>query len=603
MLDFLFSFTQKKGHAFAAALSRFRPDQPICRYEGEWGALVTLGEPYPGFATVDTERYLITVLGGPLPREDETAPRENSADDGVRWILERWKLRGGIRWDEDLVGHFLVLCIDKKEKTAEIATDINAFVSAYRSEEMPLVMGSHADAVAWATNSPHEIDLLSIADFLTFAAVTYPFTMYKKIRHLPPASVIRFTPGAPPTSEAYWEPSETVGFNDIREAAQQLRQVITANVQRMCEGHQVVGLLMSGGEDSRVVASLIPKTTRGMAITMTDSLNREARIAHALCSALGLQWESVTRSPTHYLDHARSSIGLTESHNFFLHAHVNGLVDRLVAGRPVLGGLMSDAFCKASHLPCKTFWGFKYAARLQDWKYAARRFNCPFAEQLEQRRLRHNEYLEKMRPLSWAEWHSLYPANMNNNVTNLFINRRMFPAYEPFADALVVKMSAVVPQEWKINRRLFHRAMRPLLRKTWWIRRGNGTYPALGTSANTVFFKLHRVINNARVKLAKYRKSTMPNDGPWTNYTDLARHPKFAEIRPADGEILAAALPDAERDALQSLLASCDAKGSTPLKFRALQVRLWLKSIADRQDDVLQPQQQTESRANSPRSA
>ncbi len=578
MIDFLFSCDRNRESVFSISLTCFRPDQPTRTFSGEWGTLVTVGRPYPAFDTVETDRHITVVLGGPLPRHDDTIASGDESHDGTRWIFQHWKQKRTIRWDEDLVGHFLVLCIDKETGTAEVVTDINAFVPVYRTEDTPLVIGSHADAVAMAAGSAHDIDPVSVADFLTYSTVTYPYTMYKPVKHLPPATVTRFGSDSEPSSSTYWEPREKVGFKNIREAAKHLRAVITANVRRICAGQEKIGLLISGGEDSRIVASLVPKPTRAHAITITDSYNREAQIAERVCRTLGVEWDSVTRSPTHYLDYATKSISLSESNNCFLHGHINGFEHNLPAGCRVIGGVMADAFCKGSHIKGKMRAGLKYKLLLKDWHYGGGDFplNSALARSVNNRRRIYNSRLKHVRPRSWAEWHSLTPACMNTNLAFLFINRRLFPSCEPFADALLVKTSAAIPHKWKINRQLFYRAMRPVLRQTRWIPHGNGLFPYFNVWSNIPV----RVIRRFQRKFWKKKApNSTHNDGPWPNWEEVVSQHRFYELYPRDDHTWAGGLPPETQAPLRDLVQSCKANDSARTKLCLLQVKLWLKGL------------------------
>ena len=115
MLDFIFSFDSSKSRIFSQALQNYRPgiETSLRVFIGSWGTLVTIGKAYPGFYPVETDKYIIVVLGGPLPRKDFTIATGEIKDDGTRWIMDHWKIKKNIIWDEDLVGHFLVFVIKK----------------------------------------------------------------------------------------------------------------------------------------------------------------------------------------------------------------------------------------------------------------------------------------------------------------------------------------------------------------------------------------------------------------------------------------------------------------------------------------------------------
>src|SRR5699024_10173070 len=83
-------------------------------------------------------------------------------------------------------------------------------------------------------------------------------------------------------------------------------------------------------------------------------------------------------------------------------------------------------------------------------------------------------------------WFELWPSSMNMNIPNLNANRRLFRSYEPFMSNNVVKISARVPQDWKINRRMFHRAVSPFLKPTKWLLHSDGRLPYFPWYINNV---------------------------------------------------------------------------------------------------------------------
>jgi len=65
---------------------------------------------------------------------------------------------------------------------------------------------------------------------------------------------------------------------------------------------------------------------------------------------------------------------------------------------------------------------------------------------------------------------------MRATVPNIYVNRRLF-SYEPFLGNGVVRISSAVPVGWKLNRKLFNRAMRPFLKQSRFIVHGDGWFP------------------------------------------------------------------------------------------------------------------------------
>lgn len=586
MIDFLYTSETAASKRLLEALRRYRPDASETEElrSGDWGTLVACGNAYPGFEPIETAEDILIVLGGPLPRRDESVACD-APDDGTQWMFDRWVRQNTIKWDDDLVGHFLALHVNKRDRQVRIATDISAFVPAYISKGPSLVVGSHVDAVAIATGSP-QIDYASVVDFLTFKTVSHPYTMYTRVRQLPAASEICLGPDQSCTTTSYWqprEPQETA--SSFAEKATELRQIIVNNVSRICSRQPRVSVLLSGGTDSRIIASLACKTTEVDGVTFQETFNRQARVAKRVAERLGVRWRLCVRSTTHYCDHARESVRLCESLNFFVHAHANGIDHKLSNDIRVLGGIAADALCKARRVQGYSA-GILLASKPDKWQFASRdylklSFPASILSECERRRQQRNSHLKLLRPRSWAEWHSLWPATMNGAFTFLRSNRRLFPIYEPFADAHLVKWSASVPQRWKINMAIFHAAMKPILRQTWHIPHGGGRYPYFGLWLNlpiTVWLTAKRKVREMAQPRRLCRRSVSERD--WPAWDDLVETETFRYM-------FARTLGCISPDVLNPLCGECDGTfaSATLLKLKAmdqmaaLHTALWLAEL------------------------
>ena len=150
----------------------------------------------------------------------------------------------------------------------------------------------------------------------------------------------------------------------------------------------------------------------------------------------------------------------------------------------VFGGLFSDALLKGARI--KKIRGssrFPFLPDIKNKNYSAGNsiksnlFSIDVLEELTKRRRDHLNYIKSFRNESADEWFELWPSSMNMNIPNLHANRRLFRSYEPFMANDIVKLSASVPQSWKLNRRLFHKAVKPFLKPTKWLLHGDGWLP------------------------------------------------------------------------------------------------------------------------------
>lgn len=578
-MDYLFSPRAEDADRLSRSLAYIRQDcdpKTLQTWRGDWGVLVSIGEPYPGFVPVESESRVILVLGGPLPRHELV---EGDAPDRFSsWIADQLEGEQLLNWGEMLIGGFQIVEILKHQKTVRVINDVGGFVPFYTHHDDNSVtqvdgIGSHADALASAMEQKPAVDEVSVADFLVHQTTAFPHTMYQKVLQCPPGHVHELgAPNSTMNSTAYWSMDETNNPLGIEAGAKLLRDAVTQTLQTICHYSRRVKVLMSGGEDSRVILSLVPESVDRLAFTVTDSYNREARIAQRVSKMVGADWVNAHRSDSFYLDNAKSSVRLSESHNFFYHAHFNGIHNTLQSGHePVLGGLMADAFCKGSHVldkndPVNSGWQYLGVPRPLDLPDSLGR-------EVYLRRERHNNRLRKNRPLSWPEWHSLYPATMNTSATNYLVGRRLFRSYEVFSDFSVIDWSIRIPVPAKLKRKAFHKAFQPAFKRTWLVPHGKGTFPYFGHAVNDSLLYVtglkKRAVRKVRHKLGFGRGV---NDGPWPVWKDVVQTELYKSLMKAPQLNLLGA--DAER-AYDNATRSRD-----PVQaLAALQVKLWLDQI------------------------
>jgi hypothetical protein len=113
---------------------------------------------------------------------------------------------------------------------------------------------------------------------------------------------------------------------------------------------------------------------------------------------------------------------------------------------------------------------------------------------------------------------------MRKYAANHHGNRRMFRAHEPFMSNAVVKLAAAVPQRWKLHRRLFHRAVRPLLQPSWWVPHSRNRMPYFPAPVNAVARPLLGLVRDVRALATGTMKA---NQESWPVWEDLVRTPEM----------------------------------------------------------------------------
>jgi len=283
--------------------------------------------------------------------------------------------------------------------------------------------------------------------------------------------------GVSATSTPYWQPRETGAFSALSAAAEALRAGLVESVRASCTGSERVGVLLSGGEDSRAVLAAVPPAAKAEAFTYAEWESREVRIARAAAQAYGAELRVGLRPADHYVAGFEHTARLLGSGHLFIDVHGFGLHARLGLDTlpMVLGGLSADSLLKATYAPRR-----------------ARPFRTPRlphlrADLLQDVDARRNAFLaslRELRPHSANEWLQLWPFSMRKHGGNVDGNRRLFRVHEAFHATAVLDVAAAAPVGWKRHRRLYQRALQPLFEPSRQIPHADYAYPYHGWFGN-----------------------------------------------------------------------------------------------------------------------
>ncbi len=543
MSDFVWLSSPVPPAPVAAALRGIHRTSPpdVDVFSGTWGTLAATRNHYPGFAVWDTPSHLAVVVGGPVLTfaVPEAGPGE-VAHAATRAIAER-HLGGAIRWEEDLSGPFAFLILEKSGGAAACVTDLLGSISVFRSEGLPgLALGTHPGALAKAAAATAR-DPVSMVEFLLAGRVTYPFTMFRDFRVLAPATRHAWkgaAQGFRPGHTAYWQPLEGACGMSIRDAGAFIREGMAGHLRSVVRRAGRTAVFMSGGEDTRSVALLLPPECGATAITFADSRNREARLAEKVARVLGFRFEFHPRDPDHYAATLPGAADLMGPGRLYFHCHAYGLhiACGLADYGAVLGGFLADTLFKARFIlkliPRKGMPFMPHiavAAANPPALRGADMYPAAILRTLEERRNAHFERIREIRPVSAAEWFNFWPLACLSSSGTFEGNRRLFRGCEPFQCSEAIKAAAFAPQEWKLNRRLYLAAFGPLLRRTPWLPHAEGHLPGLPWYAN---FLPQAAVWAARRMAAKAGR-VRGEQGSWSDWNRVLRSDAWSRAKAA----------------------------------------------------------------------
>ena len=136
----------------------------------------------------------------------------------------------------------------------------------YWSDARRFVFGSEIKALL-AAGVPAEMADEHLGEYLAFGYVPTPSTFFNGIRKLPPASLMVVDAHGPSAPRAYWDlsyPPEGAGAAiDLGQAAERVRELLSAAVRKRLVSDVPLGVLLSGGVDSSAVAAFMTRMVPG----------------------------------------------------------------------------------------------------------------------------------------------------------------------------------------------------------------------------------------------------------------------------------------------------------------------------------------------------
>lgn len=539
MSDFIFSERGAETRLLQRELLRIYPDKSLQlkEFAGTWGSLVVSENTYHGFQPYESEKHIALVIGGPvLQFQDNRFLSDGQQSQGTRAVYERW-LQKEINWEEDLSGPFCFLVIDKVTSKLELVTDLMSFIPVFQvMERGDLMLSTHIDALARCAGLEDDLDQVSLADFILQGTITYPYTAYKQIKELAPASLYHtsLTRGYL-ESRSYYLPLEENMYQDMNQAVGDFRAGMDSYVDAVVEGMDKAAIFLSGGEDSRSVAGMLKDKIKLDAHVFLDGMNREGRVAQRAARKYNASFNLALRKEDHLLDVMEPSTALVGSGSEFLSVHTIGFHNScgLTSYPAVFGGYFGDELFKGARIG-KTIWSRKYAflPQRKDPSVSPAKpvknlvFTSEVMEEVKKRRTQHLDRIRLMRPESAKEWYGVWPASMDQHISTIHGNRRLFRSYEPYTSHAAVKIAARIPQKWKLNRIFFQKAVKPYLAPAKFLQHGDGRFPYFSYKANLGFSLYTFIYRKIR---RRFEKGAMPNNNPWSDWDAILKTRRWRE--------------------------------------------------------------------------
>ncbi len=189
-------------------------------------------------------------------RRDLEGPFESHGDS--RTLVEALDQWGVARTVPMLNGIFAFAAVDLVEGRLYLARDpFGVKPLYYQYDGEALVFGSEHRALACLAGEGHEVDREALGQFLLYRYTPSPRTLWKGVHRLAPGHLVEFSPGSLKVDQVPYLKMEGERFSgSVEEAEARYIELLGDAVERQLMSDVPLGILLSGGVDSALVAAL-----------------------------------------------------------------------------------------------------------------------------------------------------------------------------------------------------------------------------------------------------------------------------------------------------------------------------------------------------------
>ena len=214
----------------------------------------------------------------------------------------------GIRCLEKMNGMFAFALWDRHKKTLILARDrIGKKPLHYALSNEGIVFASELKALLTHPGVSREIDLKSLNRYLTYEYVPAPDSIFKSIKKLEPGHYLLYRQGSTEMVQ-YWDIPLTdnpMGYKTEAEYVEDLRERLANAVKSRLVADVPVGLFLSGGVDSSLIAALAMRANPKLecfSIGFDEPSFDESRYARQVARVLNAQHQLMIFSTREMLD-------------------------------------------------------------------------------------------------------------------------------------------------------------------------------------------------------------------------------------------------------------------------------------------------------------
>lgn len=171
----------------------------------------------------------------------------------------------GVALVDQLKGMFAFAIWDDIKKVMFIGRDhFGVKPVCFYHDESTFIIASELKAIIALSEVRPELDFRSVADFFTLRYIPSPLSIWKDVKKLKPGHCMLVDANGKIKEWCYWQPQFQRNRIDPKLAKERLDDLLSASVQENLISDTPVGLLLSGGMDSSIIAMYAARQKRDL---------------------------------------------------------------------------------------------------------------------------------------------------------------------------------------------------------------------------------------------------------------------------------------------------------------------------------------------------
>ena len=459
----------------------------------------------------------------------------------------------GIEFVEGLNSNFAGVVYERDENIITLFTDrLSARPIFYaRPSEDSLVFSTALQSIANHHSHQLEFDRYGLYDFFKAGRVYGLKTVLNNVKQIHPGSIFKFDlDSGSYSNEIYWQPKHTPKNWSIEKCIDKFHDILKKVISEQTAEDLDYGLMLSGGSDSRLIATLSPKTTT--CYHMNEEMNNEAKTAKSVANELNLEFKFLERKDDYYFRVLEDTSKISNLNNWFEQGHAMGFIKNLRRySNCILTGHYGDTIL-GHYIPTinLNFYFLSNTQKLIKKKYNdlvefekygkhTRLSSVPKYIDLNSVSKRLSEKLDS--EYNTVKFHDVtYPSlddfqrgswyyyPLTNSHTFLFYHslNQILEVKNPYLDNRIIDISLKIPSKYLLRRDVINQTLskyNPNIAKI--------SHASTGLSLHCPKW-IHLVFkdfSNFQKSLGSSEEKSKSSSGSWANYNEIMRNSDFVE--------------------------------------------------------------------------